>query len=108
MRNNSIWIVLFGVSYTALMHKYFIAQASYAAYLIRTRKPSNAKKYSIETAEELFNLYSPYTRKLRDLGKLFHLFNSYNFPIQALIFRGRSQKRLTLKTEVTHFKIRSR
>ena len=40
------------------------------AFSIRERKPSNAKKYSIETAEELFNLYSPYTRRLRDLGKL--------------------------------------
>ena len=70
------------------------------------RKPSNVKKYSIETAEELFNLYSPYTRKLRDLGKLFYYVNlCYFFLFQALIFRGRSQKRLTLKTEVTHFKV---
>ena len=51
-----------------LAYQYFVA----TAYLIQTRKPSNAKKYSIETAEELFNLYSPYTRKLRDLGKLFY------------------------------------
>ena len=53
------------VGYAAYhMYQHFFA----TAYLIQTRKPSNAKKYSIETAEELFNLYSPYTRKLRDLG----------------------------------------
>ena len=89
-----------------LAYQYFVA----TAYLIQTRKPSNAKKYSIETAEELFNLYSPYTRKLRDLGMLFYnrieyrLLQLVHFLLQALIFRGRSQKRLTLKTEVTHFK----
>ena len=83
-----------------LAYQFFVS----TAYLIKTRKPSNAKKYSIETAEELFNLYSPYTRKLRDLGKLFYYTSLCYFSFQALIFRGRSQKRLTLKTEVTHFK----
>ena len=33
-----------------------------------SRKPSQIRKFTTETAEELHNLYSPYTRKLKTYG----------------------------------------
>ena len=36
-----------------------------------SRKPSTARKFSTETAEELHNLYLPFTRKLKTFGKYF-------------------------------------
>ena len=36
-----------------------------------SRHPEQTKKFSIETAEELYNLYSPYVKQLQMFGEFF-------------------------------------